>query len=910
MSKLNEKDLVQNQEEIINIIDEDEKDEKLLQKKRDKNSNEKEVILCEQNDDVEKIQTKKNFDSIEDFSLYLLTLKNPYAIIGNEKINLLTEEGQSKFYYDKKIKKIYQKKDENNKIYNNYKFYLSEYEETKTRNIKVNYPIELSKLYVGSNFFLNIHIKNCPKLYSAVDDQVMGLLLFFFNVNSNIYYLFNRKNTGSTLYFMKQMSRRNEYYIYFDLQKLNSILCLKESNQNKYYNKLKKFIYYSLFNIHAPMYNLEERFKDIEKYYNFIFKKIYNYIYTNDNNNNIIKNIFDAYIDLYKTFIYQILLKEKRRYCSQLLIIIDHYNSEIEYDHINKIFNEKENEHCYLKILIQHSLSDKRKINEFFKYLNDNNFNLWENSDNGIAFIKDKIIFGYFDEMYEFDKENLDNIKILKLYKNELLENFGLNNPYYIYKFIDYMESQNQEEKNQKIFDNFLNMISNQIELDIKNFYNNDLSLEYFYISKYYNIFIDKNEKFDNNKIDYIKNLPLDYFNIKFIQKTKDIVNIIPSFNLINNIILKKSKNFSSIIYQSDFYDKIENYGEKGNILQKVIKDKIRYDSSVLLNPTEKNIIFEIEYLIPSAKIINNKKYDPVNNYYKAILGLKGNQESDIIKYMTEKEIIDMENLSKKFKEMNNINNIILLEKDPNAKNYDLCIIKLLEEKKFIVIACQITTSKDNDKYKNINTILEYDILYINDKFENYLSEYKSAGFYLLYMVDKDDIHDLLNNNININFKNGLNNNLSEQVHLLYFSRKYLNFYTTEGKIVKDICYKNEKIEFITSDINHYFSDENTINIFNKIIKLFLIKVGKIYIDYYDGYNEAGNFMIFIKISDNNFIITININGKKIHILEAKNGKIKQIYNEINYDKKLSYFFEIINSDEINTISLFSEINY
>ena len=93
MSKLNEKDLVQNQEEIINIIDEDEKDEKLLQKKRDKNSNEKEVILCEQNDDVEKIQTKKNFDSIEDFSLYLLTLKNPYAIIGNEKINLLTEKG-------------------------------------------------------------------------------------------------------------------------------------------------------------------------------------------------------------------------------------------------------------------------------------------------------------------------------------------------------------------------------------------------------------------------------------------------------------------------------------------------------------------------------------------------------------------------------------------------------------------------------------------------------------------------------------------------------------------------------------------------------------------------------------------------------------------------------------------------
>ena len=113
MSKLNEKDLVQNQEEIINIIDEDEKDEKLLQKKRNKNSNEKEVILCEQNDDVEKIQTKKNFDSIEyenisgrDYLnnkiIELLNTNTDSLLIGdsiikyclgNEKINLLTEKG-------------------------------------------------------------------------------------------------------------------------------------------------------------------------------------------------------------------------------------------------------------------------------------------------------------------------------------------------------------------------------------------------------------------------------------------------------------------------------------------------------------------------------------------------------------------------------------------------------------------------------------------------------------------------------------------------------------------------------------------------------------------------------------------------------------------------------------------------
>ena len=53
-----------------------------------------------------------------------------------------------------------------------------------------------------------------------------------------------------------------------------------------------------------------------------------------------------------------------------LTFIIDHYNYEIEYDYINKIL--KENNNGTLQFLIEHTLNNKKPINEFFQILDEN----------------------------------------------------------------------------------------------------------------------------------------------------------------------------------------------------------------------------------------------------------------------------------------------------------------------------------------------------------------------------------------------------------------------------------------------------------------------------------------------------------------------------------------------------------
>jgi len=72
-----------------------------------------------------------------------------------------------------------------------------------------------------------------------------------------------------------------------------------------------------------------------------------------------------------------------------------------------------------------------------------------------------------------------------------------------------------------------------------------------------------------------VKNIPLNYFSIIFSEDNKaiNINTIVPAFTLIEKIKKKKSKNFSSIIYQSEYYNKADNV-EKRNILKIAIIEK------------------------------------------------------------------------------------------------------------------------------------------------------------------------------------------------------------------------------------------------------------------------------------------------------------------------------------------------
>ena len=511
---------------------------KLLGKKnKKKGSNEKKVCIYDTSGVTEFLKEEKTFKKIGDLNSYLNSLKNPYTIVDGKFMDLDDNSAREYFFYNENLDKIFQKED-NSEIYNDYKIYFYNYENAKEDDsICVKYQMDLDKLLLSPNYFFNLPKENSPKYYKGKDSHLPNLLTFFNNPNYNLFHLYMRKNAGTTLYLMKQMERKNEGFIYFDLRKLKDIISDKHTNIKDFKVQFKKFIFYSLFNVKPIYSDIAEGFKIIEKYYYLIINKI-DLSVSKSSPKDFIKILFNSYIEFYDNEIYQSLLLETEYRYQYLTFILDHYNYEIEYDYLNSILNKKENDNR-LKFLIVHSFKNKLEINQFFLYLDDNSFiqqKLYKIFIKGIEVKKQKILLANYEEMYQFDIKNLedDNIKILKLYRQELLDNFGLINPSYFYEFIDYMKDKEQELNNPLIFSKFLKIISTEIELDIRKFYGNKLEDEYFYMSKYFKIYFEKKVKAEKNQIDVVKkNIPLDYFIIKFSKENKDILDIIPSCNVV-----------------------------------------------------------------------------------------------------------------------------------------------------------------------------------------------------------------------------------------------------------------------------------------------------------------------------------------------------------------------------------------
>lgn len=914
-----------------------EENELLKKKRKEKGSYEKEVCIYDKHGDNEYIKEKKSFKKVEDFEKFISSLKNPYTLFNDQVFDLNTSKSCQFFFHNEYAKTIYQR-DNNEKIYEYYKQYYYQYE-NEEEEIYREYPVPLDKILLAPEFYFDQIYLNKVKLYRLDDSHFFNLFMFFNSLQYNLFHLYMRKWSGSSLYFMKQMERKHEGYIYIDLRKLTNIIEENYKNPNELNEQIKKFIFYSLFNI-EPIFSVSEKsFKIIEKYYYYILSETIMKL-LNNGIKVIAKSILDAYIKLYKTFILKRLESEEKEKYKMLIIILDHYNYEIDYDYINDILKNNDE---YLKFIIKHSLTKENEIYEFFQNIKDSSFNQnceYKGCVKGIEIIKNKTVIAYYEHLYPFDSRNFNDndLPALKLYKEELLEKFGLINPIYLYKFLDYIKDKDQENKKESTFLKFLKIISTEIELEIRNFYNNSLEDEYFFLSKYYSINLEKKELIDKKKLNHlVKNIPLDFFIINFSSESKDILNIIPSCNLVKEILLKKSKNLNSIIYQSKYYNETENEDVKDNILLRAIEEKLSNDPSTLLNYAEKTVIFKLEYLIPSVKNIQSEKFDPVLEYYNSINGKNKIGNKDIISYMSDIEKNDMKNfLDKIIKDGKSLyQNIILIQKDVYGNNYDLGIIKFLGDNSFVIILYHIIVSKKESKFSEVNQSLERDICYITAKFENYLEGYKSKGVYLIYVLDKDENIDLKNkmcmriddetkrrlggdskkslknnpeHNEDIDFKNGLNQLLKNNVYLLFFGRKYLKFLTEDGKIIKEMVIKNEKIEFITSDKNQYFLEENIQKVFDKIVGLFDIEIGKFFIDNYDFGDMIGNYMIITKINKNLVTVIIIIDGKKLHCLEANEKNIIQVSN-ITYNEKVSYIFEIINPKKITKISLFLQVN-
>ena len=947
-----------NQKDVVN--------DKFLNKKTKPDSQEKVIHLIKYGENgKEEIQEIK-VKSCQELSNYLSSLKYPFSFKKGKFLDLSTKNGQKAFYYDEELNTIFQREDKSKELLEEYTLLFQEYLEDPDHP-KINYPINIERLIIGPKFFFNLSGKKVPKFYGMINRNQLGLTLFFQLNEFQIFHLFTRKGCGTSLYFMKQMHRQKEYYIYYDLRKLKKIM---EMNDNELRQKyMKNFILYSLFHIHGYYINIEFGFKRIEEYFDYIWNKIFD-DYINRENCRFIICLLNAYISVINEYILSYLNKETEPEYETIVIILDHF----QYDFDITLINDITKKNPKIRFVIKYTLNNIKAIENFFNFIDNDNFKLGENyPGRGIEILneKNRIMIGYYWEMINLSEKIFEDkdLNILNLYKEELIANFGLNNQIYYYKFLDYIDKQ-AKDKDISIFNRFIKIITNEIELDFNLFYNNDLAEQIYFISKYYNEFLLE-EKPHNNKnlIESIKkNIPLDYFIIIFSNTCKDIINIIPSCNLVKNIITKKSKYFDSIIYQSKYYN-TSNKSEQGNILQRAVESKLMLEPNILLNYLEKTFIFKIEHIIPSAKFIQNKTKDPVELFFKEQFETRRNKKKNakiITSYMSKEEIRDMENLAKDVfskEKMELYKNIILIQTDTLAKNYDLGIIRFLFNKRYALILFQITVSTENKKFGGVNNRFEKDIYYITSKIDYFFPDYKSDGVHLIYVLDKNDeslIPELYNiknemfneiqiqdNNfknlnmkeikfsnkmknqhkeineknknknlenlnkkgicIDIDYKYNLSSQLYDQVHLIYFSRKFLNFFNEEGEMIKGLNYENNKLSFDVSEIKHYFSHDYLQKIFNKIISVFNIKIGKIYYAEYDYENIPGNYLILTKLDINKYTAIINIDGNIIHFLKIINFTIAEI-KDFKQKEKISYFFEIINPKEVNSISLFENI--
>lgn len=933
-----------------------------LNKKRKPDSDEKIICLIEYDSNGNEKKQEITIKNFNQFSIYLSFLKAPFSFQNGKLIDLSIEENQQEFFKDKELFKIYQKKENLSKLKEEYTLLFQEYL-IDPDNPKIKYPITLKRLCIGEKFLFNLPENNCPKFYGMCNNNQLGLCLFFVIKKFKIFHLFTRKECGASLYLMKQMHRQKCYYIYYDLRKLGEIMKMNQIGLKLDY--IKKFIIYSLFYIHGYYGKIEIGFNEINKYFLYIWNKVFQDFINNDTNK-FINKLLNSYADLINDYILAFLNRETEDEFKTIIIILDHYNYEIDIDSIYNI--RKINPQ--IRFIIKYSIHNKKEIEKFFNFIDNNKFIKSEyNTHCGIEVQSGEIMAGYYWEMIALSKEifNDKDLNIFTLYKEELIYNFGFNNQSYYFKFLKYMSKENQNEKDLNIFRKFIKIISNEIEINFMTFYNNNLSDEIFFLSKYSNEFLNEEKPHKNiNLIDLIKkNIPLDYFLIIYSKEknNKNIENIIPSCNLVKNLIIKISNNFDSIIYQSKYYE-TKNKSEQGEILQRAIEEKIQIEPNILLNYLEKVLIFKIKHIIPSATFLENTRKDPVESFYKEnfkkgmdIPKLQEANSKNIESYMSNEDINEMKNLvNVAFQENKKLyQNIILIETDPKAKSYDLGIIKLIDNNFYILLLIQITVSRENSKFGGINCRLDKDIFYLTSKINYFFPNYKSAGIHLIYVLDTNnesiipDLNNIKNETsyeikkdsnmkeinfldkiikdsnknksdkkleylkqkgilVNFDYKYNLPLKLNSNVHLLFFSRKFLNFFNEDGKMVNELTFENNKINFIVSNVDHYFSNLYFQKIFDKIINIFNIKVDKIFYDEYDYSNVPGDFLILTNIDINKLTAVINIKGKIIHFLEIDKNKISQTRNEKLYNQKISYFFQIINPSDISYVSLFGDI--
>ena len=219
-------------------------DNKLIGRKRKihnkKESDEKKISVYDHYGQNENFKEEKTFKTLEEFDSYISSLKKPFTIYEEGKIELNTLESRLFLFQNKVLNKVYQKED-STKLYEDYQIYQYLYINAGENTIKTPNPMPLKNLLTGPKFFFELPDDNCPQFYRSTES--FGHLYTFLCVGGYyIFHLYMRKKCGSSLYLMKQMERKHEGFIYLDFRKLNDIILIK-ANTDRFNEEFKKFIF-------------------------------------------------------------------------------------------------------------------------------------------------------------------------------------------------------------------------------------------------------------------------------------------------------------------------------------------------------------------------------------------------------------------------------------------------------------------------------------------------------------------------------------------------------------------------------------------------------------------------------------------------------------------------------------------
>ena len=468
-----------------------------------------------------------------------------------------------------------------------------------------------------------------------------------------------------------------------------------------------------------------------------------------------------------------------------------------------------------------------------------------------------------------------------------------------------------QKKKRKKAFSTelskYIRSLENKSQAYISDFYDsNNLDALYVYdldkIKEFHELISNEETIKHKTLIEILKFLPIRTLNFYYMgtEIGKDYIytensesyKISYRYEFYKNSINKYLSQFENACYEK----KNVKPGEKGDLFEKRVIESIKNGYFENFKP-EKIIDIEDIYSLCEYKEQNYSKYEKVIELFEKLFSEE------------------------------NVNIIMIKQKKPNARRYDLAFLQKLSKGKYQLILAQITTRKDLKEMKQY-TDVKYDC-------------FNLANFFAIFKnVVIDRYHFLFI------FKGGLNEDKNSMefcenndIYYIKYCEKGKEqfFLDSDNKIINQIifdqknftlveCIKNYKLSKLD---NLSYSSEYSligkkrtrineisrakyylgINIYNVVFSIFDKKNFELCEEYYS-LEEEKIFKIYVRHNSKNqkvyFLEYLKNGKKKVEIIKTNSskfyrfGKKKNLNNEINKPGTISKCFRFLNNDDMD----------